>query len=535
MSGKKIAIIGAGKAGLVSAKYALENQLKPVVFEQTKQVGGLWSRNNGTAIWDGLFTNISKYTMMFHDFPWPKDSTVFNRAEDVQHYLKSYANQFKVFDHIKFDARVESVRKLLNNKWEVRTNSKSEVFDFLIFSPGLHSKPRIPFAKNSSKFKGLAIHSSEFRLNDPRLKDKRVLVLGCSLSGTEIASLLVGHAKTVTNIYPRTYLITPRLVKYKLSSDSTHGTLYKILPTDLFFNRRVFNYPDPKLGQNEVKQIKLDTFKRLFPYQTNKDSSHPDLYVDLDKPGQDILIAISDYYLAHVQKGKIKPIRSKIEEFEENSVKLENGLNVDCDAIVYCTGYDISNDILDESILETVKYDKTDHKYSLLLYKCTFHPDLKNFAMIGQTDGSFYTGDELQAYWANRVFNGKISLPSRDVMLNEIQKEEQKRNKNRRSQYPYGNYTVMVDKLAKECGLLPNFEAIKKQDEHLYELLWNSGVNSNSFFLEKNMSINIMNEIFEMNSREFVFEKNFDQITLEDMVAEYSKYYKLPKNLFKNK
>ena len=94
MTGKKIAIIGAGKAGIVSAKYALENQLKPVVFEKTNKVGGLWSRNNGMAIWDGLFSNISKYTMMFHDFPWPQNSPIFNQAEDVHKYLNAYAQKF---------------------------------------------------------------------------------------------------------------------------------------------------------------------------------------------------------------------------------------------------------------------------------------------------------------------------------------------------------------------------------------------------------------------------------------------------------
>ena len=364
------------------------------------------------------------------------------------------------------------------------------------------------------------------------LKDKRIVVLGCSLSGTEISSLLVGHAKSVTNIFPRSYLITPRLVKFKLSSDSTHGDLYKILPTDLFFNRRVFNYPDPSLSQAEVKKAKLETFKRLFPYQTSKKSSHPDLYVDLEKSGQEILVAISDHYLSYAQDGKIKPIKSKIKEFEEKSLKLENDMNVDCDAIIYCTGFDIRNDILEESMLQTLKYDKTDHKYSLLLFRYTFHPDLKNFAMIGQTDGSFYTGDELQAYWVNRVFSHKMCLPERDVMMREIEKEGKKRNKNRKSQYPHGSFTVMVDKLAHECGLLPNFEAIKKQNENLYELLWNSSVNGNHFFLDKKISIDTMNEIFEINNREFVFKKNFDKITLKDIVTEFSKYYKLPKNLY---
>jgi dimethylaniline monooxygenase (N-oxide forming) len=50
MAGKKVAIIGAGPAGLTSAKYALQYGLMPTLFEKSNQIGGLWSSN--TAIWD---------------------------------------------------------------------------------------------------------------------------------------------------------------------------------------------------------------------------------------------------------------------------------------------------------------------------------------------------------------------------------------------------------------------------------------------------------------------------------------------------
>ncbi len=36
MSGKKVAIIGAGSSGLCAAKYALENGLDPVLFDRAR-------------------------------------------------------------------------------------------------------------------------------------------------------------------------------------------------------------------------------------------------------------------------------------------------------------------------------------------------------------------------------------------------------------------------------------------------------------------------------------------------------------------
>lgn len=41
MSGKKVAIIGAGSSGSCAAKYALENGLEPTIFEKAKYAGFL--------------------------------------------------------------------------------------------------------------------------------------------------------------------------------------------------------------------------------------------------------------------------------------------------------------------------------------------------------------------------------------------------------------------------------------------------------------------------------------------------------------
>jgi hypothetical protein len=114
---KRVAILGSGPGGIVSAKYALEHGLKPVVFEKKSGPGGLWSSN--TAIWDGMHTNVSKYSVMFGDFPWPKDSNVIPSAADVYNYLLNYIRHFKLEKYFRLNSHVTSVRQLPNKKWEV--------------------------------------------------------------------------------------------------------------------------------------------------------------------------------------------------------------------------------------------------------------------------------------------------------------------------------------------------------------------------------------------------------------------------------
>lgn len=82
---KRVAIIGAGPAGLVSAKYALEYGLFPVIFDRKHVAGGLWT--DGTAIWDQMHTNVSKFSVSFSDYPWPETSSIIPSAKDVFNYL----------------------------------------------------------------------------------------------------------------------------------------------------------------------------------------------------------------------------------------------------------------------------------------------------------------------------------------------------------------------------------------------------------------------------------------------------------------
>ena len=187
MAAKKVAIIGAGPAGLVATKYALKNGLVPTVFDVRTCLGGLWSRKDISSIWEGLNSNISYFTEQFSDFPWPADSFVFPSAYNINGYLKNYATKFLLEKHIRFEHFVKSVNEEIDVdgelKWRVKSTNftekttHSDIYDCVMVASGLHSMPRIPNIENADKFYGLQIHSSFFRLNDPRLKNKNVAVV----------------------------------------------------------------------------------------------------------------------------------------------------------------------------------------------------------------------------------------------------------------------------------------------------------------------------------------------------------------------
>lgn len=57
-----VCIIGAGTAGLCSARQALEHNLIPTVFELSNEIGGTWVYNKDVGIVNGIDVHSSMYT-----------------------------------------------------------------------------------------------------------------------------------------------------------------------------------------------------------------------------------------------------------------------------------------------------------------------------------------------------------------------------------------------------------------------------------------------------------------------------------------
>ena len=156
---KKVAIIGAGPSGLVSVKYAVENDLAPVVFERSSTIGGLWApENKRSAAWDGLTANVSFYGMAFSDHTYPEKSPIFSGKKEIFNYLTYYMIKFDLEKYIKFNTEIIEAKKS-DDKWQLTFQTQGnklqlEFFDFLIIASGLHETPHIPKFENQENFKG---------------------------------------------------------------------------------------------------------------------------------------------------------------------------------------------------------------------------------------------------------------------------------------------------------------------------------------------------------------------------------------------
>ncbi|XP_035998540.1 flavin-containing monooxygenase FMO GS-OX5 [Fundulus heteroclitus] len=227
---QRVAVVGAGAAGLCAARHILSRPdtfTPPVVFELSGNVGGTWCYEEqvGTypdgrpvlsSMYRDLRTNLPKEVMMFPDFPFDPQLSSFLPHQEVQRYLESYCQRFQVRPHIQFNTAVESVTPVSTTTdgedrkvtWEVTSSDssghrKTETFDAVFVCSGHYSDPHVPDIPGIQNFKGQLLHSHSYRSAEP-FSGLTVLVLGAKASGLDISMELVkaGAKVTLSHRYP---------------------------------------------------------------------------------------------------------------------------------------------------------------------------------------------------------------------------------------------------------------------------------------------------------------------------------------------
>ncbi|RAK97122.1 uncharacterized protein BO80DRAFT_468030 [Aspergillus ibericus CBS 121593] len=376
---KKVAIIGAGPSGLVTAKTLLhsfpEGTFIPSVFEKNHRIGGLWpagiSSHGGDQpqINPWIRTNLSRFTVAFSDLAWEsvvgeEELSMFPQARQVGMYLEKYAGLYIPKGVLRLGKEVvRTVREVdgVGGRWTVQWVSKrvdgdgvlcegseveSEQFDYLVVTSGYFAKAHFPDIPGLASVADKVVHSSEVQttngvqqlLERTGSKGGKVVVIGGSMSGVEAASTVALNLSTmdfrppvvqsgrefeVHHICSRPFWTVPTYLPHTGFQDTKDSQITQFLPLDFVFYDLARRPPGPveyNLTPLSTQQIRKSNayFRSLLGDDYAKIGSFGIDSNENDDP-QPPWIAIGDDYAEYVRSGFIKVTIGRVSSIDSSS------------------------------------------------------------------------------------------------------------------------------------------------------------------------------------------------------------------------
>jgi cation diffusion facilitator CzcD-associated flavoprotein CzcO len=379
-SARRVAVIGAGPAGLTAGKALRDAGVEAVLYERADRPGGLWARGSGLSpAYASLHLNTSKGRTEFADFPMPRHWPDYPSADMVAGYLADYAERFGLVPHIRFNSPVASVER--DGRWVVTTESgEAERYDAVVVASGHNWDPRWPDPAPPGAFTGAQMHAHGYR-DAGVFRGRRVLVVGMGNSAMDIAVDASHVARGPVLLSARRGVhIVPKYL-FGRPSDATGGAL-AALPW-------------------RIRQRLAEAMLRLAV-------GRPQDY-GLPAPSGGLFQnhpTISDTILHRLTHGEVEA-RPGIGRFDGGEVVFTDGTADPVDLVVWATGYRVSIPFLPRGLVGA-------DPERLPLFKRVFHLDDPSLAFTGlmQSTGAALPIVEAQAKLAAAYFAGAYALPT---------------------------------------------------------------------------------------------------------------------------
>ncbi|XP_063695641.1 uncharacterized protein LOC134827041 [Culicoides brevitarsis] len=301
----KVAVVGAGIAGLACCKYCKEANISVDCFEQTNKIGGTWVYSEATgqdkhglpihsAMYKNLYTNLPKETMSFHDFPFDGFDRSYVTPKEVLEYLEKYVEKFGFRESIKFEHLVTKVEPIENGKWRVasqdlvKDEQKTGIYDAIFVCNGHHFTPNLPKILGIENFKGKIMHSHEYRVPEP-FTGQKVLTIGAGPSGIDITKDLSSVAKSVgfshhgdplttasyESVYSSNVMQLPDVAQI-LEDGKVHFYNGEVYEFDTIIYCTGYNYSYPFLSPECQIKVEDNHVTELYKHVINL--NHPTMY-----------------------------------------------------------------------------------------------------------------------------------------------------------------------------------------------------------------------------------------------------------------
>lgn len=419
-TGGRVCVIGAGVAGLATARVLQDDGFAVTVFDKEDQLGGVWSANR---TYPGLRTNSPRECYAFSDHPYPATADDFPAAAQVRAYLQSYAQRFGLTDHLRLRTQVVSVTRapatgaahpgFAVSVQDVAGRNAPETlhFDFVVVCSGAFSEPYVPEFAGRARFAGPVLHSSQ--VPDPALfEGKRVVVVGAGKSALDCAGFAARHGQTAMLVQRKAHWMMPRYFFGLVRCDWAVITRFsEVLIPYHRLNRfeALVHGPGAGLvrtwwwGLGRLLRWSLNVPAHLLPAEP--------LPAGFESAG------VGEDFYEMLQAGRVDSRAACIAVFTGPSeVTLDTGEALAADLVVCATGWRQNLDFLAPELRALARTDE-----GFTLYRHILPPGETRlcFNGFGSSISNQLTA-EVSAHWIAQLFRGELTLPDVPAMQAEI-------------------------------------------------------------------------------------------------------------------
>jgi cation diffusion facilitator CzcD-associated flavoprotein CzcO len=415
----RVGIIGAGVAGLTTAKVLKQAGHEVVVYDKAPDVGGVWSRSRR---YPGLTTQSPKAQYSLSDFPMPRDYPEWPTGAQVQAYLAAYASHFGLDPVLRLSTEVTSAAPSPGGGWTITAAGAAGHVDRLVVANGVFCDPAVPRYPGAEEFAaagGQVLAGTELHDED-QARGKRVLVVGYGKSACDVA-VPISRLAASTDVIARHLLWkVPRRIGGFLN--------FKMLLLTRM-GEALFKYRRPRgvekflhgpanglrgrmvnsIGSASIRQFGL---KRL----------------DLVPPGQmeDIVRGAiglnTEGFFEGVADGRIvvrpnRTIARLLADGGQPAAELDDGTRLPADLIVCATGFTQGVPFLPADLAARL----LDERGNFLLYRQIRPVDVPGLYFNGY-NSSFFSplNAEMAAVWIAADLAGAVTLPEPAEMRQQV-------------------------------------------------------------------------------------------------------------------
>ncbi|WP_062974285.1 FAD-dependent oxidoreductase [Nocardia flavorosea] len=421
-SGNRIAIVGAGIAGLVCAKVLTEDGFAVEVFDREPDIGGVWSE---TRRYPGLRAQSTKNTYHFSDHPMPADYPRVLDGARMQEYLSSYVRAFGLTDRLRLRTEVVAADPV-EGGWLLEIRDADGVHrascDHLIIANGVFSEPEIPDFAGATAFAragGQLGHSTQF-LDVEAVRDRAVVVVGYGAAAADLATEISKVAADTTMVARRLLWKMPRRLAAGIDAE-------RILLTRT--GAAHFGHPEP--GRIErllhgparsFRESNLDLIEALVAQRSG--AAELGLVPDgrFEQAYDAAFGLATEGFAEQVTQGRLT-VRGQTKVIALGGgpagpfAELSDGQRIRADIVVCATGFQQRVPFL----TPYVQRQLTDDDGNFRLYRQILPLDVPHLTFAGyNTSLLSAVSTEIGAHWTSALLTGNLALPPVETMSERI-------------------------------------------------------------------------------------------------------------------